>query len=69
MHKHKILHRDIKPENIVLVHVIYHLSREMSSFVISGGQSTKKKNLEQHFVGLHSIYLLNCCKEKDMIKK
>jgi len=69
MHKHKILHRDIKPENIVLVHVHLILSRETSSYAISDGLSTKKKNSEQPSVEHRFICLLSCCREKDMTRR
>lgn len=69
MHKNKILHRDIKPENIVLVHVIMQKFRVTWNYVILGGQSTKKKNLEVLSAVRHSTYHPNYYKDQDMMKK
>ena len=45
------------------------LLREISSYVILGGQSTKKKNSEALFVALLSIFHQNSSKDQGMMKK
>lgn len=69
MHRHKILHRDIKPENIVLVHVKLFLFRVMLNFVISVGQSIKKKSFVLLSAGLLYTYLLSCCREINTMRR